>query len=73
MRGVTDTLRDSRPSVLPQLLDGCIIGFCPVGTPEGLCGGELSASLDTQSLDWWAHCRTCKTSALVDWWFGRTH
>jgi hypothetical protein len=70
VRGVADTLHQMRSAALPQLLDGSIIGACPVGTPDGPCGGELRAIVESQSQNWWARCQTCKTSALVDWWFG---
>jgi hypothetical protein len=71
VRGVADTLHETRPSVLPPLLDGYVIGDCTVGTPEGVCGGELRATVNSPSKDWWAHCRTCKTSVLVDWWLAK--
>jgi hypothetical protein len=73
VKGVADTLLETRSPVLPQLLDDCVVGTSPVGTPDGLCGGEVRASVESQTMDWWARCRTCKTSALVDWWFGRSH
>jgi hypothetical protein len=68
VRGVADTLRAMRSALLPQLLDGSVIGACPVGTPDGPCGGELLTIVESQSQNWWARCQTCKTSALVDWW-----
>ena len=66
--GVNDALREARRRAHPQARDGHVIGTCLVGTPEGPCGGELRAIVDSVSEDGWARCRTCKTSALVDWW-----
>ena len=68
MWGVNDAWRDARRWAHPQSRDGYVIGTCLVGTPDGPCGGELRAIVDSVSEDGWARCRTCKTSALVDWW-----
>jgi hypothetical protein len=70
-RDVNDTWREtlSQADSLPS--EGRIIGACPIGFPEGECGGELWATDATASEDRWALCRICKTSALVDWWYAQ--
>ena len=71
MRGVTDSWRETLLRAYPQSDEGRIIGTCSVGVPEGPCGGELWVAGPTVTGDRWAQCRTCKTSALVDWWLAQ--
>jgi hypothetical protein len=53
----------------PEPPEGLLIGPCPVGTPEGLCGGEVRSTRATADVTGgWATCRRCKTSANIDWW-----
>jgi hypothetical protein len=71
---VTDTGCEPFSLTDSPSLEGHIIGACPVGFPEGECGGELwvtGASAKSATEDRWARCRTCKTSALVDWWLAQ--
>jgi hypothetical protein len=72
---VDDTARETRSRAYPQSL-GEHIGTCPVGAPEGPCGGELWTSHDPTSSDGatddrWARCLNCKASGLVDFWLAQ--
>lgn len=59
---------EARRRAYPQPPAGHVIGACPVGTGDGPCGGEVRAIIDSIDEDGWARCKSCKTSADIDYW-----